>query len=157
MDWLPPLFILWLGLAVLFGLLEIFTVGFYFLLFAGGALITALVAIFVASLPAQIIVFVLVSLLLVLYVRPIVRQTFNVSDTLVKESNINALIGTEAVVLEPVTRLGGRVKLVNAGEIWSASLADVETAESLPQGAEVLIVSVDGARLMVRSKDSVNA
>ena len=55
-----------------------------------------------------------------------------------------ALIGTSAVVVEPVDKRGGRIQL--AGELWSARSLDDITYDT---GVEVFVTSIDGATAVV--------
>lgn len=139
----------WVVLALLFGLLEVFTVGFFCCFFAIGALVAALASLVVPGLLGQSIIFVMSSLALVFMARPLLKTTFKVGDKLTVESNVAALLNTSALVLEPVDRYKGRVKANHTGEIWSAYLVD-PSDEAIPVNAEAIIVKVDGAKLAVR-------
>jgi membrane protein implicated in regulation of membrane protease activity len=56
-----------------------------------------------------------------------------------------ALIGEHGLVLEPVDRNGGRVKV--KGEVWSARAFD--PTASIEAGRSIEVVEIDGATMVV--------
>lgn len=151
MDWnVPTDLAIWLGLAILLGVVEIATVGFFFVFFAVGALVAALATLFTDSMIMQSLVFVLASCLLVLFARPFFQKMLKLGDK-PKPSNVSALIGAEVLVLEDVDKYQGKVKVVHTGEVWSAFLADAGAAV-LAVGSAGRIVKIDGAKLAVQAK-----
>lgn len=139
----------WVVLALLFAVLEVFTVGFFWCFFAIGALVAALSSLVVSGLLPQSIIFVIASLGLVVMARPLLKTTFKVGDKPSVDSNVSALLNTSARVLEPVDRYTGKVKASHTGEVWSAYLAN-PSDETIPANAEAIIVKVDGAKLAVQ-------
>ena len=109
----------WLAAAIALGAIETLVADLTFLMLSGGALGAVLVALLGAPLPLQALVFVIVSALLLLVVRPWVRGRLAATSPGVR-TNAEALIGLEAVTLTEVTTSGGRVRL--AGGDWSARL-----------------------------------
>ncbi len=141
--------IIWLGAAIVLGTIEIFTVGFFFLFFAVGALVAGLVSLFTDSVIIQTLVFIVVSMLLVFQARPILRKTLNIGDKPLKESNVAALIGAEVLVTETVGKYHGKVKVIHTGEIWTAYLAGAEENDTLQAGSAGTVSQVDGAKLAI--------
>lgn len=135
----------WVGLALVLGAIEVVNVAFVFLMLAGGALAGAVAAAFGLPLEAQVITAVVVSVGLLLGVRPIVKSRFMVPDR--RDIGAIAQVGRSALVLQTVTEHDGRVKL--GGETWSARTAP-DSAACLP-GQEVRVVSIDGATAIVSS------
>lgn len=146
--------IIWLGAAIILGMVEIFTVGFFFLFFAVGALVAGLVSLLTDSVIIQTLVFIAVSMTLVFQARPILRKTFNIGDKPAKESNVAALIGAEVLVTETVGKYQGKVKVIHTGETWTAYLAGAEENESLAVGSAGTISQVDGAKLAILPKNN---
>ncbi len=119
----------------------------------GGALIFAMLAlgtVFAAAASAatgsvaiSIAAFAGGSLLGLVGIRPIARRHLR-SPRQVR-SGVAALVGTSAVVIEPVDGRDGRIKL--AGEIWSARSFD-EDARIEP-GSTVWVLEIDGATALV--------
>ncbi|WP_373532773.1 NfeD family protein [Vampirovibrio sp.] len=138
----------WMVIALLLGIIEVFTVGFFFCFFAVGALVTAVATLFVTGVVPQTVIFVLVSLLLVWMARPLLKKMFNVRSRPAMNSNVSALLNTTVYVLEAVDKYQGRVKVTHTGELWSAYLADGNGA-TIPAGQEAIILKVDGAKLAV--------
>ncbi|PYF98954.1 Membrane protein implicated in regulation of membrane protease activity [Georgenia satyanarayanai] len=137
-------FLWWLGGALVLGVVEMLTVDLIFLMFAGGALAAGGVAALGAPLWAQILTFAVVSVILLVVVRPwalgyLKRST---PDSL---TNVAAHVGRSAEVLVDVTDRAGRVKL--AGEVWTARAA--EPGSLLPTGTTVQVVRIDGATAVV--------
>lgn len=142
----------WLGLAILLGILEIATVGFFFIFFALGALVAAGASFYTDSILIQSLIFMGSSLLLILAARPVFKKWLHVGDRPQRASNVSALMGRDAVVLEPVDSLKGKVKVAHTGEVWSA-YCPLQRAESISAGDLVCITHIDGAKLVVEPKD----
>jgi membrane protein implicated in regulation of membrane protease activity len=144
--------VIWVGLAILFGIIELVSPGFFFIFLAGGAAIAALIALWSDSIGLQATIFLITSTLLTIFARPILRKTLNIGDRPAVASNVHALIGTEALVLENVDKYSGKVKVIHTGEVWTAYLTQPSEGEILPAGSPAEIVQVDGAKLAVRLK-----
>lgn len=134
--------IVWLIIALVFGLVLIASVDFAFVMFAGGALIAALVSLFTDSWPIQIVVFCVVSVILLITVRPWAnRKMANTSPE--RRTNADALRDQYAEALSDITERGGRVKL--KGEVWSARTQH----GPIPEGAACRVITIDGATAIV--------
>nr|WP_155073147.1 NfeD family protein [Streptomyces taklimakanensis] len=112
-------------------------------MFAVGAVAAAVVAGLGGGVAAQVVVFALVSVALVLVVRPVARRSQR--QRVEHRTGVDALKGRQAVVLERVDGDGGRIKL--AGEIWSARALDTDA--SYEPGQQVDVVEIDGATAVV--------
>src|SRR5690606_765988 len=89
------------------------------------------------------LVFGLITLVLFAGVRPVLRRRFgNEPPTL---TNVHALPGKTAIVLEEVSDSAGLVKL--AGEVWSARAMNV--GDVFEPGATVSVMAIDGATAVV--------
>lgn len=136
--------IIWLIAGIALAAAEALTGDFFLLMLAGGALATAGISA-ITDFPvwADAIVFGLVSLVLVLGVRPILLRRFASPPELA--TNAAALTGKSAVVLEQVAANEGQVKL--GGEVWTARPLD-ETEVYAP-GTTVTVMEIDGATAVV--------
>ncbi len=134
---------IWIVVAALFAVGEIFTLSFFLAPFAGGALLAALVAGLGLGLPLSIVAFLAASSGLLLGLRPIAAA--HLRPSLTSRTGTAALIGREAVVLEPVGPEEGSVKL--EGEVWTARPYDGE--EVIPSGKHVTVVEIRGATALV--------
>ncbi|MFY9330720.1 MAG: NfeD family protein [Candidatus Nanopelagicales bacterium] len=134
----------WAVIAGLLGVIEIVTGGtLVFLMLAAGAAAGAVVAGATGSLLLAIIAFAGVSAGSLLGVRPVARRHMrSIGST---KSGVAALVGTEAVVLETVTGLDGRIKL--AGETWSAKAYDSQSTYAA--GSTVHVLEISGATALV--------
>lgn len=139
--WEDQAWLVWLGLALVLVGIEAATVDFVFLMLAGGAMGGALAAAFGVPLAGQAIVSAVVSVVLLLTVRPALKRRFTVGHRHLMGTAAN--LGRSAYVLDRVGPSGGRIKL--AGETWSAR----STGESIEPGEEVVVDSIDGATAIV--------
>ena len=145
MEW-----VWWLALTLILGVVEVLIVDLLFLMFAGGALAATVAAALGAPLPVQVAVFAVVSVLLLVAIRPWALRRFKNQEP-ETATNIGALVGRSAVVIVATSAVGGRVKL--AGEVWSARF---DGAGALPVGTPVEVVLVDGATAVVAPVESVS-
>lgn len=95
------------------------------------------------NLLADAVIFGVISVVLLLGVRPIMRRKFGTPPPI--PTNIDALTGKTALVLEQVGAHSGRVKL--NGEVWTARPLDPE--ENYVEGATVYVMKIDGATAIV--------
>ena len=135
----------WLAAALVLGIVEMMVVEFIFLMFAGGALAAMISALLGAPVEIQVIVFAIVSVVLLVVLRPYIKQWMH-RTTPQTLTNAQALIGAEARTVHAVTGTGGRIKL--RGEVWTARTANAE--EEIPAGEDVVVVEIDGAIAVVQ-------
>ncbi|WP_329465934.1 NfeD family protein [Streptomyces sp. NBC_01431] len=133
----------WLVVAAGLGIPLVLTVMPEFGMMAVGAVAAAIGAGLGFGPVAQVLVFVAVSVALIAVVRPIAARHRRQSPQLA--TGVEALKGRQAVVLERVDALGGRIKL--AGEVWSARTLDEN--EVYEPGRQVDVVEIDGATAIV--------
>ena len=140
--------IMWLVLlAVLLGI-EIATMGLTTIWFAGGALIAFLLSLFQAPLWSQIAVFIVASIVLLIFTRPIALKYMNKG---VEKTNVDSLIGETAVVTADIHNLEGRGQVFVNGLTWTARAEREE--ETIPKDTQVEIVRVEGVKLIVKKKE----
>lgn len=136
---------IWLILLVIFILVEIATVGLLTIWFAGGALAAFFVSLSQLGAAVQVIVFLIVSLVFVLLIRPLAQKKFNSGHI---RTNAQTLIGEEAVVLEPIDNLQSKGCVMIRGQEWSAR--SVDDKEKFEKDEVVQVMSISGVKLMVR-------
>jgi membrane protein implicated in regulation of membrane protease activity len=138
MAWL-----IWIGVALVAAVAEVASLDFVLVMFAGGALASALAAGVGAGVEIQVLIFAVFSTILLLLARPpLLRWSRSAKGT---ATGVAALIGQQATVLEEVSGSGGRVKL--AGEVWSARSAG--GGRVFPGGASVTVVRIEGATAVI--------
>ena len=96
--------ILWLVALIIFGVVEAATVGLASIWFAAGALAALILSAFLNSLLVQVVVFLAVSFVTLLLVRPLAQKYFNARRT---ATNADRVIGQEAVVVQEIDNLRG--------------------------------------------------
>jgi membrane protein implicated in regulation of membrane protease activity len=145
MDWLSDnLWAGWLGLAVLFGSLELISLDLFLVMLAGGALVGAVTDLLGGSVPLQIILALVSSVALLGLVRPSVVQRLHSGPTL--KVGAEALIGKRATVLRELTHgTPGRVKI--GGDEWTAVPYDED--DRIEAGEVVDVVQIKGATAYV--------
>lgn len=135
---------IWIGLAILFAVIEAATLGLTTIWFALGALSGALTSVFTDSILVQIVIFLLVSILSLVITKPIVSKYF--SRKIVK-TNADALIGETGVVIEKIVPGNtGQVKI--NGQMWSAVAED----EPINEDELVIVQKISGVKLVVTKK-----
>ncbi len=144
MEWfIDNSVIIWLGLALILAAIEVVTTDLFFLMFAGGSLAAAVAAMADFPFPLQVVTGVFATLVLISLLRPrLVRKLRTSAQT----TGTAALVGQQALVVEPVDAITGRIKL--AGEIWSARLA-TDTGRAAEVGQPVRVVQISGATAIV--------
>ncbi len=133
----------WLGLAVMLGIVETFTLDLVFLMLAGGAVAGAVAAAFGAPLLLQAVVAVVASAALLGVVRPIARR--HLRTPLETRTGVAALVGRDALVIARVDAHSGQVKL--GGEVWSARAFDDH--DVIEPGERVQVAEIEGATALV--------
>ena len=140
MEWL-----VWLGIALLLAAAEMASLELVCIMLAGGALIAAVAAAVGLPIWAQVVVFAIVSLLLLLLVsKAAVNRLVPKRKARV---GVAGDIGRTALVVETVTEFDGRIKLPGDA-IWSARLASPSEPPS-PPGELVQVVRIEGATAIV--------
>lgn len=139
--------ILWLGLILVFLIVEMSTLEFTFLMIAlgslGGLVSGAL------GLPwwAQVVVAAVLALVLLLAVKPpLLRRLRRGGDP--TRTLVDALIGMEGTVIKDFVDGQGQVKLA-VGETWTARVSPAPGAPELEIGDRILVTSIEGATAFV--------
>lgn len=138
---------IWLGLLAVLLIVEAVTAGLTTIWFAGGALIAAIAAWMGAGVLAQIVLFLAVSGVLLVFTRPLAVKYLNKDKV---ATNANSLIGKKAVVTIDINNLAqtGQV-LINDVE-WTARTSD--DSQKISKGAVVEIKEIRGVKLIVEKK-----
>lgn len=134
---------LWIGLMVVFIVIEMSTASLVCIWFAVGALAAAVSKIFGISFFAQLVIFVAASALALIVTKPLVKKIKAKGKT---ATNADMLIGKNGIVTEGITndKFAGKVKI--AGQEWSAVTAD---GSEIPKNAKILVKEISGVKLVV--------
>jgi membrane protein implicated in regulation of membrane protease activity len=146
-DLTQYMWLIWLGLILIFVTIELLTLEFTFLMLGVGSLGGLGANLLGAPWWEQILVALVLSVLLLWLIRPVMlRYARRGADP--TPSNIDALYGMEGRVVTPVTDIGGQVRLAN-GETWTALLAEPSPTAEVPVGATVSVTAIRGATAIV--------
>ncbi len=139
--------LLWIIVAVASAIIEIVTLGDLICIwFSIGALAALLLAWLKVKLIVQIIVFFIVSIAVMLIVRPLAIRYLRGNTV---ATNSDRYIGKTATLLREIT--DGSWGLLNVGgSSWSCTSVDGQPIE---KGTKVKIMAIDGAKLIVRKAD----
>lgn len=137
----------WTILTVGLALIEAATSQLVCIWFAGGAFAALIASICSLNFFWQFIIFIVVSVILLILTRPIVRKIKSKSDT---KTNVDALIGQIGVVTETISNLSEQGAVRLSGITWSARSADNTVIE---QGAVVRVLKIEGVKLIVESEE----
>ena len=128
------------GLAFL--ILEMVVPSMFFLNLAFAGFITAIIALFIKSWIVLTFIFVILSILAILLLRPILVKQKEANE---KETGMEGkYIGQIVKVIEPITKYSGAITIYD--ERWEAR---VESDETIPAGSEVKIIKNESLVLTV--------
>ncbi|BCS89152.1 NfeD family protein [Pseudodesulfovibrio sediminis] len=129
------LWLIWLSVGVIFIVAELIVPGFIIVFFGVGALIAGATAFFGSTIPIQLIVFGVSSLVMILVFRKTMAKTFAGSDADDDSEENDSAIGQMAEVVEAIKPPHvGRIKF--QGSFWNA-LCD----ETIETGTMIRIVN----------------
>jgi len=137
--------VIWLIVAVVFGVGEIFTLGFFLAPFAGGALVAAIVSGAGAGDIVSWIAFLVVSLTLLAALRPVAIRHLRQAPRL--RTGTAALVGRTGVVMERISNDEGVGCVRIDGEVWTARAFDED--EVIEAGKRVQVLEIRGATALV--------
>lgn len=139
--------IYWLLLFILLLVVEFLTVGLTTIWFAGGAVVAMVVNMLGGNIWIQMIVFLAASLLLLIFTRPFAVRYINRGRV---DTNIDKLIGAEAVVTESINNLESTGKVQVNGLEWTARSKEADAL--IENGTTVEILSIEGVKLIVKRR-----
>ncbi len=134
--------LIWFGVIILAAFIEITTMDLTSVWFSIGAVFSLILAILNVALFWQIAAFIVLSTILLLSVRPLVKNYFR---TNVVGTNADALVGKVATCTKTIHQNErGEVKV--DGQYWSAITSESNTIE---EGDKVEILAIEGNKLIV--------
>ncbi|MGE2719950.1 NfeD family protein [Mycolicibacterium celeriflavum] len=139
-----PAALIWLIAALALAGAEALTGDLFLLMLGGGALAAAGSSLIFDDLWIHGAVFAVVSILLLVLVRPALRRHFQAGSGLPDPAK--ALEGKSALVLDRVAQHEGQVKL--DGEVWTAR--PLNENDVYEPGDKVTVVHIDGATAVVQ-------
>ena len=134
----------WLVLLIVFAVGEAVTVGLTSIWFAAGALGALITSTLTENLLIQIIVFLALSLVTLLLVRPLARKYFIPRRV---ATNADRILGQEGIVTEDIDNLEAKGQVKVSGTVWSARSQRDEVP--IPAGTRVRILRIEGVKVFV--------
>lgn len=139
------------GFAVIFFLLlEALTMGLTTIWFAAGAFVAAAVALFDCPFSVQIVAFVVVSVLCLVFTRPIAKRFLNDKT---EKTNADSVIGCTGVVTEDIDNLHAKGQVLVKGQYWTARAEEdgklIKEGSIIREGAKVTVKKISGVTLIV--------
>ena len=129
---------------VVFLVIEGITVGIASVWFAIGSLCSLIASACGAELWLQMVIFFAVSVLTLIFTRPIVKKHINGK---VQPTNADLVIGTECRVTEEINNIAGTGAVYVRGKTWTARSLDDEI---IPEGELVCAQRIEGVKLIVK-------
>lgn len=133
---------LWVGAAVVLGVGEMITAGFFLLPFAGAAVVSALLALVGVHPIVQLVTFAIFSVLFLVALRRFAKSEEEIMHPVGAKRYVDAR-GTVTEAIDPFSG-EGRVRVET--ELWRAT---TDLNEIIETGTPIVVVDVRGARLVV--------
>ncbi len=141
--------IIWLVGAIVFFVVEALSVQLISIWLAGGSLVAMVLALCEVDFWIQALVFALVSLILIILTRPLVKK---VMDKKIEATNADRCIGMEATVTNEINNIQGCGMVNLAGQAWTARSSDDSV---IGEGELVTVDRIEGVKLIVSRKQSI--
>ena len=135
---------IWLIIAGVCLIAEIFTVGFLIFWFGIGALIAMIVSFFTSNIIIQTTIFVISSTILIFATKPFVKKFADVKKT---NTNVYSIIGKKALVIKTIDPIHSVGQIKINGEVWTA---ESENNQVIDEGSEVEILEIKGVKAIVK-------
>lgn len=136
--------ICWLIALIALLVLEAATVGLVSLWFAAGVLCALLTSFFVDNIWVQFAVFLVVSFVCLIAIRPLARRYVNPRRV---ATNADRVIGAEGVVTQAIDNLRAQGQVSVSGAPWTARTE--EGCPAVPAGSRVKVLRIEGVKLIV--------
>jgi membrane protein implicated in regulation of membrane protease activity len=133
----------WLIVLAILIFIEIITLGLTTIWFAGGALVAFIVSLFYDNLLLEVILFLIVSMALLYFTRPLVIKYFNPKRV---KTNYEGVIGKDALVLNTIDNMNATGQVIVDGQEWTARSLEGKIIE---KGTKVKVQGISGVKLIV--------
>ena len=134
----------WLGAAVVFGVVEALTAGLVSIWFVAGSAAALIGAFLGAGLGVQVALFVVVSAAALAVTRPLVRR-YTAGKAV--PTNLDRVLGDSGKVTETIDNENSTGAVYVDGKTWTARSAD---GSVIPAGTVVEILRMEGVKLFVK-------
>ncbi|MBR0350898.1 MAG: NfeD family protein [Clostridia bacterium] len=134
---------IWLIVAGIFFIAEIFTTGFLVFWFGLGSLFAMITSFFIDDIVVQTTVFLITSIVFIFATRPLVNKFLKTKTV---STNVFSVIGKHGIVIKELNSVEGTGQIKVNGEVWSA---DELNGNTVPEGSKVVIVKIEGVKAIV--------
>ena len=138
-----PMATVWLVLLVVFLGVEAATVTVTTMWFAVGSLVAMIAALLGAEVWLQAALFGVVSIALLLALRPIIKKYITPRQS---RTNIDAIIGTQGVVVDRIDNIAGTGRVKLGGMEWSARST---SGEAIEKDTVISVDRIEGVKVFV--------
>ena len=138
--------IIWLVVLAILLVIEFLTLGLTTVWFAGGALVAFLVSLAGGPLWLQLLLFIAVSVVLLLFTRPLAVKYLNKD---VQKTNVDSIPGQKGIVTATIDNLKAEGQVTIQGMEWTARAKNGNTIE---KGKVVRVTAVEGVKLIVEEE-----
>lgn len=134
----------WLAAMIILIIIEIVTVGLTTIWFAIGALVAIIVSMLGGGIILQLTVFLLISLGMLIFTRPLAIRYINNSRT---RTNYEGIIGKVVRITQDVDNIADQGCAVVNGQEWTVRSADDKCR--IASGSLAKVIDIKGVRLIV--------
>ncbi|KNZ40668.1 NfeD family protein [Acetobacterium bakii] len=141
--------LVWFILFIVFLIAEVITAGaLVSIWFCVGSLAAMVVAYFGGNPILQVVIFLIVSIVLLLATRPLIKKYVRPKIT---KTNADRILQARGVVTEEINNLKGHGAIKVDGKSWTARNSEGE--EIIPAGEEVIVIAIEGVKAMVKAME----
>ncbi|HCQ5484709.1 TPA: NfeD family protein [Clostridioides difficile] len=138
--------LIWLIVAVLFGIAEMLTPSLTLIWFSVGAVILIFLSSFIESIFLQILIFAVISIaMLVVATKKIVKKDKGYKSN----TNLQAMMSKKGIVTEEISPNNTGLVVVEH-ETWTA----ISIGEKIEKGSTVEVLKIEGVKLVVKKVDA---
>lgn len=139
---------IWLGIAVVLGIIEAATMELASIWFVAGSILAMVATSIGLGIYWQIGIFLVTSILLVVFTRPLVVKKMQIGKN---KTNADSLLGEVCIVTEDIDNIAsvGRAKI--KGLSWSARSNDDNVL--IKKGERAIVEAITGVKLIVKKLD----
>ena len=142
---MSPLY--WVAILAVLIIVEICTLALTTIWFAGGAFAALIASLITDNLALECGLFVAVSAVLLLILRPSVVRRFNRRRA---KTNVEAVAGKVVRVIEPVDNIANRGRVAVDGMEWTARSS--EDGTTFDVGENAVVVRVEGVKMIIEKE-----
>lgn len=136
-------YIIWLAVLIICLVLEAATLGLTSIWFAFGALASLIFSLLGVSIFIQILIFIIVSICLLYFTRPIAVKVLKIGHV---KTNYESIIGKIGIVTEDIDNLASMGQVKVEGQVWSCRTL---SGMQITKGQKVIVKEVKGVKLIV--------